>query len=294
MRRHANYGRGEHTIAGADAEALETVVTIRKRLQQVLADPGYKPPMLPQVALEVHELSKQPTVDLDAVIDLISQDAVLATQVLRRAQSSVYATRVPPRSLEDAVRRLGLANIRDVVWEVALGMRVFRCKPYRKAMEELRAHSVATARCAKAIASYTSVGEDYAFLAGLLHDVGLAAMLMILGEDRKPLPLKSIANDLFDIHEQATETVGQLWELPADLTLVLSHHHHPNIGGYDHPLIAILCVAEEIAKQLSRGLGWTETSDATHPAQLQRSVDALGIGPHLIEATAKKLAPMME
>lgn len=295
QRQRPDYGRGEHVIDGAEASAIDAVASISDRMRQVLGDPGYQPPMLPRVALEVHRLSREPDVDLDEVVSLLQQDALLASQTLRRAQSVAFTARIPPQSLEEAVRRLGLDNLRDLVWETAMHLRVFRCKPYAPAMEALRRHSVAVATCTKAVALYTSIAAEYAFLAGLLHDVGLAAMLLILGEDRSPPPLGGIAEELMTLHEEASETVGRAWGLPPELTMIVGHHHHPNIGGYDHPVIAALCVGHEIAQQLGAGLQWGgHGHDLTHPNQLQRALDALQLSPVQAEAVAAEAAAALQ
>ncbi len=296
MQRHdPRYGRGEHVIEGAQAAAVEAVASLPDRMRRVLSAPDYEPPLLPRAALEVHRLAREPDVNLDEIVTLVEQDALLASQTLRRSRSVAFSTRVPPQSLDEAVRRIGLDNVRDIVWETAMHMRVFRCKPYAPAMEALRRHSVAVATCTKALALRTSVAAEYAFLAGLLHDVGLAAMLLILAEERTPPPLEEVADDLVALHEEAAETVGRAWGLPPELTLIVAHHHHPTIGGYDHPVVAALCVGHEMAQQLGHGLQWGGLGrDVTHPNQLRRALDALDLTLLQVEAAAAETAARLE
>ena len=57
------YGRGQHAIAN-DRILVETADQFAGRLRAHFSSPGYTPPLLPAVALEVHGLTQQ--VDVDA------------------------------------------------------------------------------------------------------------------------------------------------------------------------------------------------------------------------------------
>ena len=289
MRRDANYGQGKHQIASAEAEAVGAMADLRDQLREVLQDPSYSPPVLPRVALEVHEMAQANDVALGKVIKILSHDALLASRVLKRAQSPVFAARVPVSSLEDAVRRLGLSNVRDVVWEVALHSRVFRCKPYRGAMEELATHSTATALCCRFVAMKTNISPGYAFLAGLLHDVGLAAMLVILGERKQHPPLELVVPDMIALHELAAETLAKAWKLPPDLAEILGHHHHPK----KHPVVGVLVVGQAIAGALGRGLTWANNHDAIPVDQLQGTCRQLGLTQRSIESVMERVQPLL-
>jgi HD-like signal output (HDOD) protein len=171
--------------------------------------------------------------------------------------------------------RLGLNTLRDLVWEVALDLKVFRCKPYAPVMESLQRHSVAVAKIAARIAAETSIAEDYAFIAGLLHDVGLAASLVMLAEPGPAPPLDEIGDDLDAIHEEASGIVATLWKLPSDLQIVIAHHHAPTIGGYDHPAVAVVCLAEFMANDL--GFGLPAPLDRASAGVFARSMSAIGL-----------------
>jgi len=77
-----------------------------ERLRGRFADPTYQPPLPPTVALQIYELSKKPETPFDDVISLLETDGLLAAEVLKLAQSPEYATRIPPRTLREAVSRL--------------------------------------------------------------------------------------------------------------------------------------------------------------------------------------------
>lgn len=287
MDRHdARYGRGEHTISLSEENAALGGDDLVARLEATFSSPGYRPPMLPAVALEVHALTRQADVPLRRYVELVERDPILAAEILRAAQSPMYAARVPPRTLDDVVTRLGLDNLRDLVWEVAAG-RVFKAKGYQQAMTTLRRHSIAVARIARRLSDLTSIERDQAFLCGLLHDAGFLAILLALGElPRAEQPaLAHVADQLDGLHGAAGQRVAALWNLPLDVQLVLGHHHMPRIDGYAHPLAAIVTIAGALANEhgLRVELAADVDVDVVEPQAVTFAREALGLGERQVQ-----------
>ena len=164
---------------------LATVLRVSEGLRGVFGSPGYKPPMLPSVALEIHDLSCRPDIDTEKLVAVLEHDPMLAAHVLRVANSPIFRGRDAETSLRSAVLRLGLKNLGEVVFEIALHMRVFRSAEYSEMMEHLRRHSTACGNLCRMLASRVGQDAEHAFLCGLLHDIGIAAILIVLGERRK-------------------------------------------------------------------------------------------------------------
>ncbi|HUJ25543.1 MAG TPA: HDOD domain-containing protein, partial [Myxococcales bacterium] len=131
-----NYGRGVVEIA-ADSTADQ----VREWLRYRFASPDYRPPVLPAVAIQVLALSRKPDADLRDVAKLLEQDPVLAGRVLRLMQTPFYAARTPIRTLAEAVLRLGMTQVRNVVLEVSLNLRVFKAEGWAEPMADLARHS---------------------------------------------------------------------------------------------------------------------------------------------------------
>lgn len=98
-------------------------------------------------------------------------------------------------------------------------------------MEVVRRHSIATAHISQLVANSSSIPTDYAFLCGLLHDVGMAGVLLVLDELDTTLPDAAVADALSDLHPSASAVIGRAWSLPPDVQIVLAHHHEVIIGG---------------------------------------------------------------
>jgi HD-like signal output (HDOD) protein len=273
------YGHGEHSI-NSDGILVESAAAFAKRLRAHFASPGYTPPLLPAVALEVYGLSQQSNVDVAKVVEVMRKDPMLAGRVLKIAQSAAFAPVGIITSLQDAVVRLGLRNLSEIVWEVSLGTRVFRSHTYAKPMEMVRHHSTACAYLARMVSGFTSIASEYAFLCGLLHDIGMAAALILLDEQKataEGLDPLLLGPALQQCHQEASAVVAGLWKLPADVRLVLGHHHDVVIDGLVHPLAAVVALAEDLTRDFGLGIVLSgHDCDVTGEAVLARARTALG------------------
>jgi HD-like signal output (HDOD) protein len=250
------YGRGEHSI-DLDDDVLIDEGAIKERILAAFNSPDYRPPTLPSTALELVRLSSDSEVAFDDVVSLLEGDSMLAGRVLRIAQSPVYAGAAQVQSLRDALVRLGLKTLRDLVLEVATNLRVFRSPAYAGPMERIRRHCNATGHLSRLVSRYTPIEAEYAFLCGLLHDVGTAGILVALGDvprGKTPPDLSVLWPAIDGVHEEAAALMAKLWNLPPEIPLVVSAHHRVLIEGYPHPMAATVCLAERLADDLGLGL----------------------------------------
>lgn len=253
-----NYGRGEHQIDSLTGGSLLTPDQLAEKIRAAFEAPGYKPPVLPSVALELVQLTQDPNVPLSKVRGLVQSDPLLAASLLGVAQSAFYSRGNPIASLDDAIARLGLKTIGDLFFQVAMTTRVFRAPGYDAPMRDLRKHSVVCANVSRLVCRRTGFPDDYAFMCGLLHDVGMAAAIILVADvprGQKAPAFEVISSPVEMVHEAAAVTLGKAWALPADVQFVLSHHHHFEDGGHIHPLAAAICVADSIAARVGAGIG---------------------------------------
>ncbi|HEX7488852.1 MAG TPA: HDOD domain-containing protein, partial [Anaeromyxobacteraceae bacterium] len=253
-------------------------VELTAAVQQALASPSFRAPTLPTVALEVMQLAARPNVQFDEVVEVLQKDPVLAARVLSIAQSAFYASRSPVMSLHQATIRLGLKTLRDLVLEAALHLKIFRVPGYDDVMARLYRHSTAVAHVTRAICRRTLVNAEYAFLCGLLHDVGFAAALLAIVErpEWKRLPFASIAPVLDAVHVDATGLLARQWKLPWPIQQVVSHHHEVVVNGRAEQANAALIIAEQLCWEAGAGM-------------LPPPDDADPMGPHTPEAPLEGL-----
>ena len=255
------YGEGRAEIREGDDVLLDEDAMVADLLA-CLAAPDYRPPTLPAVAVELMTLSAQPDVQLDDVVSLLERDGLMAGRVLKVASSAALAGAVKIASLGEATRRLGLLRIRDLVMQIAMNLRVFKSEAYGDSMERVRRHAVATAHLCRTVCKYTPIDGEFAFMAGLLHDVGIAGTLLSLA-DRKadrngprhaPPDLLAIWPAVDRVHAQAGEIMAKHWQLPAEIRLAITAHHQVLLAGHVHPLAATVALANELAHAGGAGL----------------------------------------
>ncbi|MHA7839555.1 MAG: HDOD domain-containing protein [bacterium] len=251
------YGQGQAAIREGDDVLLDEERMV-EHLLACIESPDYRPPTLPAVAVELMQLSQRADVEIDDVVALLERDGMIAGRVLKRVGSAALAGAVPITSLREATMRLGLLTIRDLVMEIAMHMRVFKSEDYGDTMELLRRHASTTAQLSQIVCRYTPIDGGLAFLAGLLHDVGIAGVLLALsdrkGRRKTPPDLISIWPAVDRVHQRAGEIMARHWELPMDLRLAISAHHQVMMEGHAHPLAATVATANELAHLLGAGV----------------------------------------
>jgi HD-like signal output (HDOD) protein len=233
------------------AESL-IVATLGAELVETFNDPNYRPPPLPGVALELMSLTNRDDSKIERIVSLLEQDEMLAGGVMRLIGSPLYQARSPIRTLKEAVVRLGVRTVRDLVFETALNQGVFTLAEYGETIEQIRRHSTVTAYIARIVCKHAKIDEENSFLCGLLHDIGFAGLLFAVSniEAEDSPPLIQLWPDIDALHEQASRLVTQLWQLPKDMQEVVGHHHHLHTGGTSRVAAAI-----NIADQLSERFG---------------------------------------
>jgi HD-like signal output (HDOD) protein len=281
-------------MRGLAAAETDPVATIAEQIRSRMRSPDYTPPMLPAVALEVQRSANSPNTTFATIAGILEKDPLLTARVLRLSRSAAYARASGVQSIREAVGRLGIKTVVELVWRAALDIRVFRAGPHRRTMDNLRRHSTLTAYLARTAALFTPVPVDYAFLAGLVHDIGLAAALIVLSEQPGATALtEREIRAVSLVHEDLSGMVARLWHLPEDLQKGISQHHSLGDTREVHPLSAVVLVAEHLALSLGApqplaAAGW----DPVDRQRLKLAHAALELSPAqltVVEAEAKNV-----
>lgn len=255
------------------------------RLRSAAASPNWRPAMPPRAALEMLAVYRNPDVTFVELTEILERDAALAARVLRVASSPLYSPRQPPNSLHTAAVRLGLKTLTSIVWECAMNARIFHAEPYESAMERLSQHSTAVARIARTIARAVDEDGETAYLAGLLHDIGIGAGLALAAQARpdERASLEVVEGALALCHEEIGDLLAGAWQLPTSLSAALAYHHEPPPAG--PRLSLIIALADRLASEAGFAVSGTdETSlDQQSVASTEDAADALGLSPSMLE-----------
>jgi len=232
---------------------------------------------LPEIALEVMRLADDPTATGDDLDRVLSQDPALSARVLKIVNSAYYGVRREVTSIGTAIVVLGFSAVKNIAVAASLA-RMFRVANATTGFEprELWHHSVAVATAARLIAlRQRGIDPSDAFLAGLMHDIGLIVELQACHEPflatvalaalEPSRGFRVIEEEVIGAsHEAFGAALCEAWRFPESLRRVCGHHHQPMLlPDHQRRLTAIVHVADVLAARCA--LGYARTVDADAP-----------------------------
>lgn len=286
-------------MANAALEKSKTTITAPPSVDQLvdflragMASPAFQPPILPQTAIELFELSRDPEVHLAKVRELMESEPVIAAKVLSTAQSAFYSRGTPVESLEDALVRLGVKRLTGIFLEASMRSTVIGSKMFERALEQLRRHGVATGHIARGICTSLKLPGDRAFVCGLLHDVGITGCYLLLSrlpKAQRPKNFETAAEAVRRVHEEASQIMGEKWQLPRGIRWVVGHHHAILVDGHVNPMSAVVALADFLAADA----GADAIGEADEEAAL-RAANHFGFGAQAIERLKDRSKKIIE
>jgi HD-like signal output (HDOD) protein len=245
-----------------DNQPKETLLKKLEGLEQMPSIPVVLTPLLNYLEKPVEQL------EVRRVVELISQDKSLAAQCLHMANSPLYGRYAEISSVRDAVVALGMQRMRDI----AISCSVLQLTPAGTVAIDpivFWEHSMGCALVCRHFAQrigFPDAGKAY--LAGLLHDLGILANLWILpGEFGQAIELAK--RECIPLHEAELRTIGvthcesgqmvaEKWGLPSDLTTVIRYHHDPQHSVSHLGLLALVSLSDLLCRMSGIGHGYSE------------------------------------
>ncbi len=210
---------------------------------------------LPDVAVRIVRLVDDPKTCADDLSTAVRSDPSLAMRVMRTVNSAYYALDKKVADLKQAVAILGFREVRSLALTAYIASLFRSAEGHgRYTRQGLWAHMVSCGMVARLIAESSGrVGPHEAYLAGLLHDLGLilmdqyahAAFCRIVDEVAEDRPSIELEREVlgFD-HAALGQAVAHAWHLPEHLAQAIGHHHAPENCPEEHrPLAAAVAVA---------------------------------------------------
>lgn len=241
------------TMNLVDVQATPALAKLFRRVSEMTT--------LPLSAQRILQLVADATSSANDLLAAIEGDPVLAAKVLRRVNSAFYGLRSKVADLRSAISLLGYREIRNLALTVYLARMFKDGNTYKKfTREALWEHSVAVANASRIVArTYGTAAPDEAYLAGLLHDIGL-----ILLDQYLPRHLFQV----IDLVEQGKSTcaaeqellpfdhtllgayVATQWNFPPQVTLAIRYHHDPLAADGPHrDMAAVVAVSNYLCSR---------------------------------------------
>jgi len=147
-------------------------------------------PQLPAITLEIRQVLARSDSSVNSLSKVIARDPDLSHLLLRYASSVMMHSQMPPQSVFDVVRILGMAQVERITMLHAVkalfaGNTQAYTRIFAASWDRLTTKASMSALIAKKV---RQVAPDYALLGSLLCEVGTLAVLSVFKSSELPVP----------------------------------------------------------------------------------------------------------
>jgi putative nucleotidyltransferase with HDIG domain len=223
-------------------------------------------PAAPLVLVRILMIMDDPKTGSNELIEAVELDPGVTANVLRMCNSTYYAGTRQLSTLQEAVHRLGMRTIQQMVTmresESLLGG---AHEGYGLAAGDLWRHSVSTALACRLLAHRVGYPRvSVAFTGGLLHDLGKIVLDVFLRKRYQEVrarveqgaTFQDAERDVFGVeHADLGARIAEKWGFPEGLVRAMRFHHQPEEADGDGELCALVHLGDSLSHWLGVGLG---------------------------------------
>ena len=246
------FARGDY----ADLQTSAAERAILQALDRILASPQSGASLVRRMPGVIPQLLQSLRTDDFSGADLarkISNDVVLVAEVIRLANSSLYATDDPIRSIEHAVMVLGHNGLRHLVTSVAfrpiIDLNAGRFSKLVAPRIWLQSEQCAIA--SRMLATEAGINGFDAFLAGLIQNVGLVVALRVMDEtagDNAAIGSTAFCYALVVKARRLSSAIGHEWKFPAGVITAIDEQAMVEPHARLSAIGANLAIADYLSK----------------------------------------------
>ena len=222
-------------------------------------------PTLPELYLSIAEVLQSPSSSIQRIGDIAAKDPALSAKLLQLSNSAFFGFSHQVVSVTEAVQLLGVGILQSLSLAVPLFSAFEPKKCPHFSIEQLWQHAAETAAIGRRIAAQHQAGNEfaeYAFAAGILHDIG---KLILADQHSEPyneiiqeanaarVPVVDVEQKhLHATHAEVGGYLLALWGLPVPLVEAVACHHHPERCGNNSLCVAgMVHIANSLQHELS-------------------------------------------
>ncbi len=232
--------RGRPRLGAGGRLVVEAPVTEFETRLESLLQSGRQLPTLPVLIVQVQRAVANEMSGLRDIGAIIERDPALTARVLRVSNSALFTRGDPVTTIGAAVARLGMGHVRSLCLAVGV-VRAFGSSQQRLDHRRYWEHSAAVGMVAERLTDvstrYGAVEGPEAYVAGLLHDVGLLIMDQFFPEDFASIQQEMEA-DAVPLYQAELKRLGldhggvarlvlRRWQLPTQVIAGVAAHHSP-------------------------------------------------------------------
>ncbi|MBT3366440.1 MAG: HDOD domain-containing protein [Nitrospina sp.] len=276
---------------------------MREKLIALIEEKGDLPP-LPDILINLENRVNDPDCDVLEISGIIETEPVLSGRLIQLSNSVLFGGgREKTEDLNDAVMRLGVKMVLDMAYSLKLPGLFHKPKGFNQL--DFWTHSLGVAYLTRSLAYIVDISEEeieFAYLCGLMHDVGILVFDHLISEEYTEF-LKKIKSSDLTLAENETQTFGithaelgarfieRWWPVsPGLVQAIRIHHDSPGDDGNVKHIAHLLATANLLANQneFSNGIVPEDTAPLEYGVldKLDMDSDELEI---LIEKTKEGL-----
>ena len=243
----------------------------RERTELILKKVNTLSP-IPRILSEVLQLLNDPYTSPNILAKAISKDQSVVLKLLTIANSPFYGLTKRVSSIEFAIMILGYDEIRNIVTALSLMESIKNKSDQYLDQRIFWMHSIVTATIAKKLAMDFSLEKNgEAFIAGLLHDLGLSVIHRFMHSDfvaicdlmKQGIPSLEAEKEVLGLsHGAIGEVFLTNWNIPEVITEIVRYHHSPHLSQNVPVLTSVVHLADYMTQKLQVGqLGWDSSNE---------------------------------
>ena len=255
-------------------------------------------PSAPKVLPRLKALLLDGNSAVHQIVALIRLDPGIAARVLQAANSAYHSTGVRCYTVEEAVSRVGYAEVYELVaLAVASQVLVRPLDVYGVEADQLWKLSVTCALAAEALAVQTGQDRDVAYTIGLLHAVGMVAIDEWALHQARPIKFKNTGfpreavdseRAIFGFTQaEAGAALLRHWDFPASMVEPVRWQYAPMSSGSRVRITCLLSAAKWLRSTVCAPNGEkVAPPEASH-------LQVLGLTPATLKAMVPEIASQL-
>ncbi len=260
---------------------------------------------LPEVTARIVATVEDPASTASQLHKIVSHDPALVSRILKVVNSSFYGRPGQIGSVERAIVMLGLNAVKNLAVAASLGQ-LFRGKQLCDGFvpRDMWTHCIAVAVMARELARQLKLPiVEEAFLAGMIHDLGLIVSLQSHPEKLSAVCDAVRQNPSEDFcmierriigadHQQLGAALAENWKFPRSCQLVAGHHHHPaELAEDQRTLVTLVHAADTLCcRDAARGFNLTAEGQSCDESLLRSA----GLDAHLLQSVGSRMDELMD
>lgn len=197
-----------------------------RKISQSIEDNSLVLPRVPEVVKKIDAVMQNSRTSMKEIGEIIKYEASISARILQIANSPLVRGNTKITSLQNAITRIGLEMVRNLV--LCMGLRdSYSVNRYilRKKMKEIWDNNTAIAMYAYFLARHFGMNADFAMMAGMLHSIGKLPIINYASEHddilEDPRLLEYLINTL---HKPLGIKILRQWEFQEDLISIIENY----------------------------------------------------------------------